>query len=195
LYYPFFGNPNLKPELSSNIEGSLRYQADNTSASATIYHQKVMDLIGYDDAFNVMNINKARIDGLSLSANQHFNSLNLGASIDIQSPKDEKLDKLLVRRANRHASLYANYTLGDWHFGSEAIASSIRYNNSTNSKSLGGYAVFNATVDYKFTKDWSIQARANNIFDKKYALALDFSGEAYNTPGANLFVTIRFQPN
>jgi len=194
LYYPFFGNPDLKPELSSNIEGSLRYQANNTSVSATIYHQKVKDLIGYDDAFNVMNINKARIDGLSLSANQHYDNLNLGASIDIQSPKDEKLDKLLVRRANRHASLHANYALGDWHFGAEAIASSIRYNNSTNSKSLGGYAVFNARVDYKFANDWSIQARVNNIFDKEYALALDFSGETYNTPGANLFVNIRYQP-
>ncbi|MDZ4212654.1 MAG: TonB-dependent receptor, partial [Methylotenera sp.] len=194
LYYPFFGNPNLKPELSRNIEASLRYQADNTSASATIYHQKVRDLIGYDDAFNVMNINKARIDGLSLSANQHFDNLNMGGSIDIQSPKDEKLDKLLVRRANRHASLYANYTLGDWRFGAETIASSIRYNNSTNSKSLGGYVLLNATVDYKFAKDWSVQARANNILDKEYALALDFGGEAYNTPGANLFVNIRYQP-
>ena len=194
LYYPFFGNPTLKPEQSRNVEGSLRYQADNTSASATIYHQKVRDLIGYDDAFNVMNINKARIDGLSLSANQHFDNLNVGGSMDIQSPKDEKLDKLLVRRANRHASLYANYTLGDWRFGAETIASSIRYNNSTNSSSLGGYAVLNATVDYKLAKDWSVQARANNILDKEYALGLDFGGEAYNTPGANLFVNIRYQP-
>ena len=194
LYYPFFGNPTLKPEQSRNVEGSLRYQADNTSASATIYHQKVRDLIGYDDAFNVMNINKARIDGLSLSANQHFDNLNVGGSMDIQSPKDEKLDKLLVRRANRHASLYANYTLGDWRFGAETIASSIRYNNSTNSSSLGGYAVLNATVDYKLAKDWSVQARANNILDKEYALGLDFGGETYNTPGANLFVNIRYQP-
>ena len=111
-----------------------------------------------------------------------------------RQPKDEKLDKLLVRRANRHASLYANYTLGDWRFGAETIASSIRYNNSTNSSSLGGYAVLNATVDYKLAKDWSVQARANNILDKEYALGLDFGGEAYNTPGANLFVNIRYQP-
>ena len=41
---------------------------------------------------------------------------------------------------------------------------------------------------------WAVQARANNILDKKYALGKDFGGEAYNTPGANLFFNIRYQP-
>ena len=194
LYYPFFGNPNLSPEKSRNVEASLRYQADNTSASATIFHHKIRDLIGYDDAFNVMNVNKARINGLSLSANQQLGDLHLGGSVDIQSPEDEKTGKLLVRRANRHASLNASYTLGDWRFGAETIASSLRYNNASNTAKLSGYALINATVNYQFAKDWSVQARANNILDKEYALALDFGGEAYNTAGANLFVNIRYQP-
>lgn len=194
LYYPFFGNPNLSPEKSRNIEASLRYQADNTSASATIFHHKIRDLIGYDDAFNVMNVNKARIKGLSLSASQKLGNLHLGGNIDIQSPEDEKTGKLLVRRANRHANLNASYTMGDWRFGAETTASSARYNNASNTVKLSGYALLNATVDYRFAKDWSMQARANNILDKQYAIALDFGGEPYNTSGANLFVNIRYQP-
>jgi vitamin B12 transporter len=43
-------------------------------------------------------------------------------------------------------------------------------------------------------KDWTVQARAKNILDKNYALALE-GIEAYNTPGANLFVNIRYQPD
>jgi vitamin B12 transporter len=39
-----------------------------------------------------------------------------------------------------------------------------------------------------------LQARLNNALDKNYTLANDFGGEAYNTPGANLFVNIRYQP-
>lgn len=194
LYFPFFGNPNLNPEKSRNVEASLRYQVNNTSASATIFNHKVRDLIGFDDAFNVMNINKARINGLSLSASQQFDNLHLGGSVDIQSPEDEKTGKLLVRRANRHANLNASYQLGGWRFGAETTASSVRYNNASNTAKLSGYAILNATVDYRFAKDWSVQARANNILDKEYALALGFSGEAYNTPGANLFVNIRYQP-
>lgn len=194
LYYPFFGNPLLNSEKSRNIEASVRYQADNTAATATIFHHKIRELIGYDDAFNVMNINKARIKGLSLSANQQLGDLHLGGSVDIQSPEDEKTGKLLVRRANRHAKFNASYSVGDWRFGAETIASSVCYNNGSNTAKLSGYALLNATVDYKLAKDWSVQARANNILDKDYALANSFSGEPYNTPGANLFVNIRYQP-
>jgi vitamin B12 transporter len=85
--------------------------------------------------------------------------------------------------------------MGHWQFVSEAIASSIRYNNATNTEQLAGYALLNATVEYKFSKDWSIQARADNILDKKYSLALDYGGEAYNTPGTNLFINFRYQPD
>lgn len=194
LYFPFFGNPDLKPEKSRNIEASLRYQANDTTASATFYRNKIRDLIGFDNAFNVVNINEARIKGLSLSASQRLGNFNLGGNIDIQSPKNDKTDKLLVRRANRHASATASYTLNDWRFGAEAIASSVRFNDVANKQALAGYALLNATVDYKVSKDWSVQARANNILDKQYALALDFGGEAYNTPGANLFVSVRYQP-
>ena len=195
LYYPLFGNPNLKPEESRNIETSLRYQTDGTTASATLYHNKVRNLIGYDNATNsVLNIKKATLNGLSLNANQNWDNLNIGGSIDVQSPTDDETNNLLVRRANRHASANINYTMGAWRFGAETIASSVRYNNAANTVRFSGYALLNATVNYQFNKDWSAQARANNILDKNYALGADFGGEVYNTPGANLFVNISWAP-
>ena len=195
LYFPLFGNPNLKPEQSRNIEASLRYQTNATSASATIYRNKVRDLIGFDNATNsVININKASIEGLSLNVNQRLGDFNLGANVDFQAPEDDKTGHLLVRRSNRHASANLSYNWGDWRFGAETVASSVRYNDAANSSVLAGYAIVNATANYTFSKDWSAQARANNILDKKYALGLDFGGEAYNTPGANLFFSIRYQP-
>jgi vitamin B12 transporter len=195
LYFPGFGNPKLNPEQSRNIEASLRYHASDTAASATVYRNKINNLIGFDNVTNsVININKASIEGLSLNVSQRLGNFNLVVNVDFQAPEDNKTDNLLVRRANRHASANASYSWGDWRFGAETIASSIRYNDSANSLVLNGYAIVNATVDYKFNKDWSAQARANNIFDKNYTLGKDFGGEAYNTPGANLFFNIRYQP-
>jgi vitamin B12 transporter len=195
LYYPFFGNANLKPEESRNIEASLRYQASDTTASATAYQNKIDNLIGFDNITgNVTNINKAIIEGISLNVGQRLGNFNFGANVDFQAPEDDETGSLLVRRANRHASANLNYTFGDWRFGAETVASSIRYNDAANSTVLNGYAIVNATANYKFSKDWSIQARANNILDKKYVLGKDFGGEAYNTPGANLFFNIRYQP-
>lgn len=194
LYFPFFGNPNLNPEQSRNLEASLRYQADRTSVSATIYHNEVRDLTGFDNAFNLVNINKARLEGLTLNASQQMSNLTISGNADFQSPTDEKTGNLLARRANRHGALNISYNWGDWRFGAEAIASSLRYNNLSNTTRLDGYALFNLTTTYKVNQDWSVQARANNILDKNYVLAVDGNNINYNTPGANLFVNIRYQP-
>ena len=195
LYFPGFNNPDLKPEKSDNIEASLRYQDGSTSLSATIYENKIRNLIAFDFAtFTIENLNKAVIQGLSLAGSQRWGNLQLQANADIQSPRDDATDNLLARRANRHGALNLTYNWGDWRFGAEATASSKRYNNLANTVGLGGYALLNLTTAYKVNQDWTIQARANNILDKNYVLAVDGNGINYNTPGANLFVNIRYQP-
>ena len=74
LYFPGFNNPDLKPEKSDNIEASLRYQDDSTSLSATIYENKIRNLIAFDFAtFTIENLNKATIQGFSLAV------VNVGA--------------------------------------------------------------------------------------------------------------------
>jgi vitamin B12 transporter len=195
LYFPGFNNPNLVPEKSDNIEASLRYQDESTNLSATIYENKIRNLIAFDFAtFTIENLNKTVIQGLSLTGSQRWGNLQLQASIDIQSPRDDATDNLLARRANRHGALNLSYNWGDWRFGAETTASSKRYNNLANTVDLDGYALFNLTAAYQVNNDWTVQARANNVLDKNYVLAVDGNGIDYNTPGANLFVNLRWQP-
>ena len=203
LYFPdSFGfatsNPNLDPEKSDNIEASLRFQQEHTNASVTIYENKVRNLIALDSNFIPFNVNKAKIQGMTLAASQDWNNWQLNGSVDIQSPRDEATKNLLVRRANRHAKANLSYTTGDWRFGLESNTSSKRYNDAANNISIAGYTVFNLTTDYQINKDWKAMARLNNVFDKDYALAYDgnpnTTGYVYNTPGSNLFVSLRWQP-
>jgi vitamin B12 transporter len=203
LYFPdSFGfatsNPNLKPEKSDNVEASLRYRDDTSSASLTAYENKIRDLIILDSAFIPANLNKAKIRGVTLAASQRWENLDLGGSIDIQSPRDDASDNMLVRRANRHGQFNLGYSIQDWRFGTEVVTSSARYNDSANTLRMGGYTIFNMTAQYKIHRDWTLQARTNNVFDKNYRLSLDgnpaTTGFAYNTPGANVFVNIRYEP-
>jgi vitamin B12 transporter len=203
LYFPdFFGfptsNPNLKPERSDNVELSLRYQADATSASVTMYQNKVRNLIALDPiTFVPFNLNKADLKGLTLAANHRIGNWGLGGSVDIQSPKDDATDNLLQRRANRHGKLDMSYDLADWRFGAELIASSKRYEDIANTKPMAGYSLLNLTAQYRINPDWSVQARANNVLDKDYTLAINSSSLGnfpYNTPGANVFVNVRYEP-
>ena len=203
LYFPdSFGfatsNPNLDPEKSDNIEASLRYQQAKTNASITVYENKIRNLIALDSNFVPFNVNKAKIQGVTFAASQDWNNLQLQGSVDIQSPRDEATDNLLVRRANQHAKINLSYILADWRFGVESNTSSKRYNDAANNIPLAGYTVFNLTTDYAINQDWKIQARLNNVFDKNYALAYEgnprTTGFAYDTPGSNLFVSVRWQP-
>lgn len=195
LFFPSFNNPDLAPEKSDNVEISLRYQDTDTSLSATIFDNHIRNLIAFDSTtFTIENLEKTRIKGLTLAGSQHFGNFNIQASADIQSPRDEDSKNLLPLRANRHGKLNLSYSWKKWRWGAEILSSSARYNDKANSKRLNGYSIFNLTASYKVNNDWTVQARANNVFDKNYILAYDFNDIAYNTPGSNLFVNIRYQP-
>ena len=193
-----FNNPNVKPEESENFEASLRYADSQHDASLTVYRNKINDYITLDSGFLATNVD-AKMEGITFAASQSWNSWLLKGSLDIQSPRNEDNGKLLARRANRHASLNLSREWGDWRFASEVIASSVRYNDADSQFPLAGYAIVNLTADYKISQDWTMQGRLNNALDKEYALASTASiygptAPAYNTPGSNLFVNLRWQP-
>lgn len=199
LYFPFSSNPNLRPEKSKNIEASLGYEHGNTQGKITLYRNKVSDLIISDAStgFTPFNVNKATLEGVTVSLNQQLDHWDFGASVDIQSPRDNESGHLLARRSNRHAKGSVAYHWGDFRIGAELIAASKRYNDAENQQPLAGYTIFNLTSEYKISDAWKLQARLNNVFDKDYALAYDgnpsVGGYVYNTPGSNLFVNVRWQ--
>jgi vitamin B12 transporter len=199
--FSYQGNPNLKPETSRNKELSIIYHNDATKLSATFYHNDIRNLIlGAQNipTDTAINLGSVTAKGLTLAGSQAVGNWNLGGSIDIQSPRNNESDNLLLRRANRHASANLSYSLGDWRFGAESIASSKRYNDSANELPIAGYTIFNLTSEYKINQAWKVQARLNNVLDKNYALAYDgdpkSDGFIYDTSGANLFVNLRYQP-
>ncbi|MEE9332228.1 MAG: TonB-dependent receptor [Methylophilaceae bacterium] len=202
LYFPdFFGfatsNPNLSPEKSDNIEASLRYENEHTKASITVYENKIRNLIALDAAFVPFNANKATLNGVTLAVNHQHNNWMFAVSADIQSPRDDETNNLLVRRANRHAKVNVGYQWHNLRIGAEAISSSKRYNDTANLQAIAGYTLFNLTSEYTFNPQWKLHARLNNVFDKNYALAYDGNPNAggfiYNTPGSNLFINLKWQ--
>ena len=69
------------------------------------------------------------------------------------------------------------------------ISSTKRYDDAANTIPLGGYGLVNLTASYLVSKEVTLIARANNVFNKQYELIKDF-----NTPGANVFVGLQYQP-
>jgi vitamin B12 transporter len=181
-------DPNLKAEKSKNIEASLRYQGINNELSATLYNNQINNFIALNQFYFPINVN-AKITGLTLAASQSWHEWQLKTSLDIQSPENDNTGKLLPLRARRHGVINLGKSWGKWNVSSELIASSARYNDANNSTRISPYAIVNMTADYQFDDSWRLQGRVNNLLDKNYALA--YSGSTpYNTPGANVFVSL-----
>jgi vitamin B12 transporter len=198
LYYPNFGVPANKPERGHNAETGIYYDDGKTELSAVVYRNRVTDLLvtakqnecpltgSY--AFGcAYNIDQALMKGLTLGAKTKVRDLTLRGSLDLQDPRDEKVDHILVRRAMVHGVVGADYAIGQLSVGGEIDFSGKRYDDIANRNKLGGYSLVNLTTSYDVAPNWTVFGRWDNVFGKNYELARN-----YNTPGSTLFVGVRY---
>jgi vitamin B12 transporter len=197
LYFPDYDNPNLVPEESENVEAGVywtsSYAGVRWEARAIAYHNRVKNLIvfGCDADFNCRpeNVNRATLEGVTLGIDATWRDTRVIGSLDLQNPEDDSSGNLLPRRAHQHGALQVLQQIGPVQVGAEFVASSLRYDNAANTIKMGGYGIVNLTAEWLFAKGWTLLVRGNNIFDKNYELAAD-----YSTGGATVFAAVRWQP-
>ena len=195
LYYPVFSNANLVPETSTNIEGGIYWNGRLADAAvearAIAYHNRVKRLIVYqcDAAFNCapQNVDRATLEGVTLGLDATWRDTTLKASLDLQSPEDDRTGHLLPRRARAHGALAVLQQWGAWQVGAEFVASTYRYDDAENTRRMGGYGLLNLTAQWTVAKGIALFVRADNVFDKNYELAAD-----YSMGGAQVFGGIRW---
>jgi vitamin B12 transporter len=189
LYFPGFGNASLEPEQSKGVEIGAQFTPAALQYSAVYYRNKIDDLIVNSGVpLRPFNIDKADIQGVTLSAGGDVKSTSITASLDLQKPEDGVTHSMLPRRARRHASLAATVPALGGRASGEVLASSVRYNDTANLQRMGGYGVVNLAYECLVGKAWKLFARLNNMADKRYELVRDF-----NVPGRTLFVGARFE--
>jgi vitamin B12 transporter len=193
LYYPGFGNPGLKPENAHNKEAGLVWEEGSRRAGVTIFDNRVSDLIVTvcDASFycNPVNVGRTKLQGATLSYADKVYGFDFDASLDLLNARDADTDQRLPRRADRQANLRMSRPIGQWTVGAEWQGVGDRFDSTTETNHMGGYGLLNAFVRYALSKDLRVEARANNLGDKKYETAWGFG-----TPGANVFVGLRYSP-
>jgi vitamin B12 transporter len=193
LYYPDYGFAGNKPEQGRNLEAGLRYRLGDTDLQGNWYRNRVTDLLvtatpcPTRTGSCAYNVDHALLEGWTLASDTHLGDWNLRANLDLQDPHDETTGKQLARRARRHASLAADYTLGAVQAGAEVQASGVRYDDAANAHRLGGYGLLNLYSTWHVSPDWSLLLRIDNVADKRYELA-----RYYGTAGRSFFAAIRY---
>lgn len=196
LYYPGFGNPLLRPERSRSTEVGLSGTPGWGSWNVNGYRTRIRDLIAFDATTNVpQNVDEALIRGLEASVAvtlpqdwRAAGHLNLLVPEDVApGPND---GHLLPRRARQFGRVDLDHSAGAFSYGVGLSAQGTRYDDLGQTLRMGGYALVDLRAEYRFTRDWRLQAHVSNLFDRNYEQAAYF-----NQPGTEVFISVRYQPS
>jgi vitamin B12 transporter len=97
--------------------------------------------------------------------------------------------KVLPRRAEQSLRLDLDRSIDRLTLGATVVAEGRRFDDLANTRGLGGYATLDLRAEYRLHKEWALQFKVGNVFDKHYETAAFFPQD-----GTNVFVTLRYQP-
>jgi len=189
LYFPNFGNPDLKPEEGKNTDVGIAWTQGAHTVKLVAFDNKIRGFI--TNAFKPENIPRARITGWTLAYDGAFDAVGVHASYDNLDPRNELTGKMLPRRARDQASLAIDYTAGNWKFGGSALYVSRRYDDVANTFAtrLGNYATIDVFAEYRFTPEWTLQGRIANLNNATYETVY-----GYNQRGISAYLTAKWAP-
>ncbi|MCB1760096.1 MAG: TonB-dependent vitamin B12 receptor [Gammaproteobacteria bacterium] len=200
LYFPAFGmfpsssNLDLVPEESSSLEAGLDGDMGWGRWSMSVYRTRIDDMIAYDaTTFKMQNIDAASITGFETSLSTRLWGWDLEASLTLLEHQNRSSGanrgNRLPRRAGEVLRVAVDRRFGDYSIGATLNAEGSRYNDVANNVKLDGFETLDLRAEYRFSHDWRLQARIENLFDEDYQTAAFF-----NQPGRTLFLTLSYQP-
>lgn len=187
LYYPGFGNPQLKPEhsrvWSAGIAQSYASGALQLNGQRAIFSNQ----IAYDENWEANNIGKSSVKSVSLVWQQDWSQF-VSSKISqewIDAKNDETGDRL--RRISPRASKAVIYYCVDAITAQTEILYFEGAPKTDGGARLESYSLLNVSLNYHLTSAASLGLRVDNLVDREYQ---NISG--YNAPGRNWMATARY---
>ncbi len=192
LYFPFYGDPTLRPETSRSAEIGLNGRTDSLRWSLNAYQTRIANLIEYDPVtFAAANVDRARIRGLEGRFAGTLLGWHYHLSLTALDPRDTGINngKLLPRIARYSGRLDVDRMFGAVRFGATIFASAPRFEDPANTERLGGYETLDLRAAWHFRPHWRVQVLLANALGHRYETAL-----YYNQPGRSAYLTLRYDP-
>ena len=188
-------NPNVKPQLSSNIEGGTKWDLANGRLSLTgsVFHTVNKNVIFTVDAGAVppvFNQDDGQIvNGVTLGAAGRIlprwqvlaNFSYLDTEADSQNPIND--GKRLTLTPAFSGSFWTTFQLPRGvTLGGGMRATGDVFINAANTIESPGYHLFDALAEYQFNQHLSLQLNIYNLTDEVYIRSVNNNGGRYN-PG------------
>lgn len=193
LYAPYYGNPNLRPEKAHSVEAGLQWSQGPNVWRATLFQTKATDQWQFDFTTSTFqNIASSRTRGLELSGRGNWNGWTYDGNLTLQQPVNTSQpgDPTLQRRARSMANVSVQREFASVLYGASVHYSGPRWDNGPSGReTLGAYTTVDLTASGALSKDWSWNARVQNLFDKKYQTVY-----GYNREPLGVFLGLTWRP-
>ncbi len=185
LFYPRYGNPNLKPEKSVYFQSGVQYMQKNYGVRLTYFETRYRDKIYYS-----ANIDRARGQGAELHSWLNRDGWNVGAGLTYQEVRDRADNSLLIRQPRILANLSVSKSWKQWQAQADWVVQG-RMKDSEYSvrQRVAGFGVLNTSLFYSPRKDLKLGLTVGNVFDRKYEPVA-----GYNAMPRHFLFSVNYKP-
>lgn len=189
LYFPFYGNQNLKPEESKAFEAGVVKTLfnDKISLSLAYFSQEYWDMIQADPlTYTAANIARASVRGIESNFSFRLtDSVDMKAGYTYLDTENKDTGTALIRRPKNKVNLSLGYTANSITLLADYIYVDSRLDSSAGNE-MPSYSIVNLSGSYKAQKNITLFSRIENLFDKGYEEA-----RGYGTKGISVYGGVR----
>lgn len=214
--YYYVGNPQVKPEVSTQLELGIKGQDEKLAWSAAVYRNRISDYMSGQDISGTaratalcgagnagacketVNISKVVIDGFEAQAKwQAWRNHWLKAGVSILRGENEELNEPLFQMPADELRLgWEGLVAPGWtadvtgRFVREQQRVATVFSRGSENKSAG-FVTADLGATYRLNKQHTFRVALKNAFDRAYHehLTEGVSGQEINMPGRSLFAS------
>lgn len=208
-YFGHVGNKNLKPQEGNTIEFGINHNfGDNLTGTFNVYHTHAKNILYADpsDNYHYANGGKSNLNGFTINLDKKFSShwaAGIGYSYLHIPAKEGQNINFNGSLPESTLNINVDYTTPKFNVSLSGRGIMNRYGTKadwsgkpTKMSNYANYWVWDLAANYKFTKEATLFARVNNIFDQFYTdigSSQDPYGTWYSAPGRNFELGLQFQ--
>ena len=208
-YFGHVGNKNLKPQEGNTIEFGINHNfGDNLTGTFNVYHTHAKNILYADpsDNYHYANGGKSSLNGFTINLDKKFSShwaAGIGYSYLHIPAKEGQNINFNGSLPESTLNINVDYNTPKFNVSLSGRGIMNRYGtkadwrgNPTKMSNYANYWVWDLAANYQFTKEATLFARVNNIFDQFYTdigSSQDPYVTWYSAPGRNFEIGLQFQ--
>ena len=178
LYYPFYGNLNLRPETSHGLDLGIegRFADDRLRVDVTAFANRFDDLISWDgQTYTANNVATAKASGVEATlVAETGEALQLSASYTLTDSEDLSTGVALARRP-RHRFAASAFLRQSARLSGSVTVIVVLDRIESDGRPMEDYSRLDAHVEYKITDLLAAHLRVENLLDAQYEEVIGFT--------------------